>query len=81
MFDEYVRGVVPWEMPYRWDLDALAAQAVAARSFAVSEIGARGAFDLYPDTRDQMYGGVRAETPRTNRMHSVARRPQRSRGC
>jgi len=32
----YVRGVVPWEMPYRWDLDALAAQAVAARSFALS---------------------------------------------
>src|SRR5437773_4430801 len=67
----YVRGVVPWEMPYRWDLDALAAQAVAARSFALSELGSGGAFDLYPDTRDQMYGGVRAETPRTNR--AVAR--------
>ncbi len=71
----YVRGVVPWEMPDRWRLGALAAQAVAARSFALSELGSRGAFDLYPDTRDQMYGGVRAETPRTNRAVSrTARR-------
>jgi stage II sporulation protein D len=67
----YVRGVVPWEMPYRWHLGALAAQAVAARSFALTELGSRGTFDLYPDTRDQMYGGVRAETTRTNR--AVAR--------
>src|SRR5262249_60098256 len=35
----YVRGVVPWEMPYRWHLAALAAQAVAARSFALAELG------------------------------------------
>ena len=70
----YVRGVVPWEMPYRWHLGALAAQAVAARSFALAELGSRGTFDLYPDTRDQMYGGVRAETTRTNRaVASTAR--------
>jgi len=71
----YVRGVVSWEMPYRWDGDALAAQAVAARSYAVSLIGSRSAFDVYPDTRDQMYGGVGAETPTTNR--AVTRTVQR----
>src|SRR5207244_9413247 len=32
--ERYLRGVVPWEMPHRWRLPALAAQAGAARSFA-----------------------------------------------
>ena len=65
--DFYVRGVVAWEMPESWEPEALAAQAVAARSYAVSLIGARETFDVHPDTRDQMYGGIRAERPSTNR--------------
>jgi stage II sporulation protein D len=63
----YLRGVVPWEMPWRWDRAALAAQAVAARSYAVSRLDSGTMFDLYADTRDQMYGGLRAEHPTTNR--------------
>jgi SpoIID/LytB domain protein len=63
--ERYLRGVVPWEMPSRWHPEALRAQAVAARTYAYSRLGV-GSFDVYADTRDQMYGGIRAEHPSTN---------------
>jgi len=64
--DQYVRGVVAGEMPYRWSLAALQAQAVAARSYALATLHPHKHFDLYPDTRSQVYGGIAYETPRTN---------------
>ncbi len=64
--DDYVLGVVGGEMPFRWRLAALEAQAVAARSYAVATLKPNAHFDLYPDTRSQVYGGVAFETPRTN---------------
>ena len=64
--ERYLRGVVPWEMPHRWPAQALRAQAVAARSYALATLKHGGAFDLYADTRDQVYGGIRAETRETN---------------
>ncbi len=64
--DDYVRGVVADEMPSSWASQALDAQAVAARTYAITTtIGATG-YDLYSDTRSQMYGGVRAETAATD---------------
>jgi stage II sporulation protein D len=63
----YLRGVVPREMPHRWHPDALAAQAVAARSYALSLLRDGSTYDLHDDTRDQVYGGIRAEQPSTNR--------------
>lgn len=64
--DDYVRGVVAAEMPASWSAQALQAQAVAARTYAITTtVGATG-YDLYDDTRSQMYGGVAAETPSTN---------------
>jgi stage II sporulation protein D len=65
--DTYLRGVVPSESPARWPLAALEAQAVAARSYAVSELRPDAWYDLLPDTRDQVYGGVAAEQPRSDR--------------
>ena len=62
----YVKGVVPNEMPSSWPLAALEAQAVAARSYALATSGG-GAFDVYDDTRSQVYGGKDSETVRTNR--------------
>jgi SpoIID/LytB domain protein len=60
--DSYVRGVVSNEMPRDWPLEAVKAQAVAARSYALAH--KRGAeFDVYSDTRDQVYGGIATETP------------------
>jgi stage II sporulation protein D len=63
--DLYLRGVVPSEMPKDWALEALKAQAVAARSYALSHLHAGNGFDLYPDTRDQVYLGIDHEAPAT----------------
>lgn len=69
--EDYVRGVVPNELsPGGWpELEALKAQAVAARTYAVSNIGRFAAlgFDLTPDTRSQVYGGRSTEHPLTDR--------------
>jgi len=54
--EEYLRGAVPAEMPALWEFEALKAQAVAARSFAMWRIAhPRAGFDVYADTRDQVY--------------------------
>ncbi|HET9102296.1 MAG TPA: SpoIID/LytB domain-containing protein [Solirubrobacteraceae bacterium] len=64
--DDYVRGVVAAEMPSSWPAQALQAQAVAARTYAITaQVGAAG-YDLYSDTRSQAYGGVAAETAPTD---------------
>ncbi len=55
--EEYLRGVVPAEMPGLWNMEALKAQAVAARSYAIWRRVIRDTegFDLYADARDQVY--------------------------
>ncbi len=64
--ESYLRGVIAEESPSSWPLEALKAQAVAARSYALSSgVGGKG-FDAYDDTRSQVYGGIGAETARTN---------------
>ena len=50
-------------MPDRWPAEALKAQAVVARSYALAAPEQDGDFDLYPDTRSQVYGGIAAESP------------------
>ena len=67
--DTYLRGVVPSESPSHWPTAALEAQAVAARSYAISELRPDSWYDLVPTTADQVYAGVRAETPRSD--HAV----------
>lgn len=63
--EEYLRGVVPREVPADWPVEALKAQAVAARSYALATKKSGGAFDVYADTRSQVYGGLQAEEPTT----------------
>ena len=63
--EDYVRGVVSAESPASWPIEALKAQAVAARTYAITTRRS-GEFDQYPDTRSQMYLGVAAETPSTD---------------
>ena len=58
--EAYLYGVVPDEVPHTWPPEALKAQAVAARSYALVTRKS-GAFDLYADARSQVYGGVDAE--------------------
>ncbi len=64
--EDYVRGVVAEEMPSSWPAAALEAQAVAARTYALASDPVGVNFDVYDDTRSQMYGGVAAETPQTD---------------
>jgi stage II sporulation protein D len=64
--DDYVRGVVAAEMPSSWSAQALDAQAVAARTYALTSDVNGSTYQLYSDTRSQEYGGVGAETARTN---------------
>ncbi len=61
--EPYLKGVVPAEMPSTWGAEALEAQAVAARSYALANLAKGRDFDLYSDTRDQAYLGVEAESP------------------
>ncbi|MBI3744955.1 MAG: SpoIID/LytB domain-containing protein [Chloroflexi bacterium] len=61
--ETYLRGVVPSEMPSSWPADARLAQTIASRSFAAYRLRpGTGTFDLYDDTRSQVYRGVHAET-------------------
>ncbi len=53
-------------MPYSWAPEALKAQAVAARSYALATRKVAAPFDLYPDTRSQMYLGIAHEQTSTN---------------
>ena len=64
--DSYLRGVVPDESPPSWPIEALKAQAVAARTYAITGMKPAAGFDHYPDTRSQVYGGVAAEEPSTD---------------
>ena len=62
--EDYVRGVVTREMPASWPAEAIAAQAVAARTYAVrARAGAAGrAYDVCDTTACQVYGGAAGET-------------------
>lgn len=66
--EDYIKGVVPSEMPSGWEAEALKAQAIAARSYALANLGKRAkyGFDLNDTTEDQVYGGASAETMKTN---------------
>jgi SpoIID/LytB domain protein len=64
--ERYVRGVVSAEMPSGWPLAALEAQAIASRTYALTADAGGSRFDVYSDTRSQMYLGVAAETASTN---------------
>jgi stage II sporulation protein D len=62
--EQYLAGVVPREMPAAWPAEALKAQAVAARSYALAHRLTGKPYDLYSDVRSQVYGGIRGEDPR-----------------
>lgn len=64
--DDYVQGVVPGEVPTSWHPEALKAQAVAARTYALATDAGGALFDQYPDTRSQVYRGAGAEVKSTN---------------
>ena len=64
--ENYVRGVVGAESPASWPLAALQAQAVAARTYAITTGGGSAGYDQFADTRSQVYRGLAAETASTD---------------
>jgi stage II sporulation protein D len=73
--EEYLLGVVPWEMPAGWAPEALKTQAVAARTYTIGRMGVHSAegFDLCAGTHCQVYGGASAEHETTNRAVAETR--------
>ena len=57
--EDYMRGVLPYEMDNSFPLEALKAQAVAARTYALKKMSAQAAtYDLVDTTSDQVYNGT-----------------------
>jgi stage II sporulation protein D len=75
--EEYVRGVIAKEMPLgknEENLEALKALAVCVRTYAIQKMkDGKLCFDIYADTRDQVYGGVDAEQPISNKAADETR--------
>lgn len=65
--EEYLLSVVPSEMPASYPLEALKAQAVASRTYALVNRGKHGEFDLCSTTHCQVYKGMRVENERSTR--------------
>jgi SpoIID/LytB domain protein len=70
--EQYLKGVVPREMPASWGdasggagLEALMVQAVAARSYALTENRAPGIYDICDTAACQVYGGAALYRPAT----------------
>ncbi|MFT3787421.1 MAG: SpoIID/LytB domain-containing protein [Tepidisphaeraceae bacterium] len=67
--EEYLLGVITRESPATWPMDALKSQAIAARTYVIYNVqngpGSASAFDVFDDTRSQVYGGVLSETPQS----------------
>ncbi len=71
--EQYVKGVMPNEVPPSWPTEELKAQALAVRSIALTgDVGGNG-FDLYSDTRSQVYEGLESEYDRTNQAVDATR--------
>ncbi len=60
--EDYLLGVVTSEMPQSWPIEAIKAQAVAARTYAQHNLGKHGKYDLCDSTDCQQYNGVNGES-------------------
>ncbi len=67
--ESYVKGVLYNEISHNWPMDAIKAQAVAVRTYAMyqKEVMKTKNFDVSADTSSQVYGGYFSEKDKTNR--------------
>lgn len=67
--EDYLKGVVPSEMPASWPLEALKVQALAARSYAVSyiDVSYKTPYDVVDNQNSQVHSGISGERESTNR--------------
>ena len=71
--ETYLASVVGSEMPHRWPLAALQAQAVAARTYALKQRSRGGAWDVKATVASQVYRGAESETPSTRQAVASTR--------
>ena len=63
--ETYLQGVVPYEMSDSFPLEALKAQAVCARTYALSKMNPDADFDVVDTTNDQVFKGLNPEYKNT----------------
>ncbi|GGS07780.1 sporulation protein [Deinococcus sedimenti] len=71
--EDYLRGVVPAEMPASWPAAAVQAQAVIARTYVTARINPATPFDTCATDACQVYGGVAAEKPQADAAIAATR--------
>ena len=73
--EEYLYGVIPREMPHTWEMEALKAQAISARTYVlyIKSKSRDKPFDVAATTSSQMYGGHKAEREKTTRAVNATR--------
>ena len=67
--EDYLLGVVPYEMSNYFPLEALKAQAICARTYALSHVNKSAAYDVVDTTNDQVFKGV--DLSYTNAVRAV----------
>lgn len=67
--NEYLYGVVPSEMPSSWHIEALKAQAIAARTYTLKHLGSfkKFGFDVMDTVQSQVYKGAEGESSNSNK--------------
>jgi SpoIID/LytB domain protein len=70
--EDYLKGVVPAEMPAYWGIEALKAQAIAGRTYAIAHLGGAD-FDLRASESDQAYSGLTDQRSDSNNAVAATR--------
>ena len=65
--ESYLQGVVPYEMSDSFPLEALKAQAVCARTYALSKMNSSADYDVVDNTNDQAFKGTPAQNENSSR--------------
>lgn len=63
--EQYLYGVIASEMPSSWHMEALKAQAVAARTYLHASLGKHNVYDVCDSVHCQNYNGVNGETEKS----------------
>ena len=74
--EEYIKGVVPMEMPVgkgTENFEALKAFAICVRTYAIKKLNSANNYDIFNDTRDQVYGGESSEQIISNKAITETR--------
>ena len=71
--EDYLKGVLPGEVPASFPVEALKAQAVSARTYALAHLGSHKYYDLCATAQCQVYKGANAETPVHNQAVEATR--------